>query len=130
MGRCAFANRARKPLRRKMLARPLPASRWASGPAWSWYSSNWFSAALLSEVNPQSDNGGQQRQAEDDIEAMFHRRLVRGLALRYADGDGFHFVIHSCEGQAGEAPTVRSRGHQADSDQHHRTDHEHENRVM
>src|SRR6266705_4694241 len=81
---------------------------------------------FLSEVNPKSHDCGQQQKAEDDIDSMFRRCLVRGLALRYADSDGFHFVIHGREGQSVQALAVRSRRHQADPDEHHGTDHEHE----
>src|SRR5207245_8852553 len=86
--------------------------------------------SVLSEVNPKSHYSGQQHQAEDDIDSMFRRRLVRGLALWYADSDSFHFVVDGREGQTGEALAVRSWRHQTDPDQHQRADHEHENRVM
>src|SRR5207244_8803653 len=86
--------------------------------------------SLLSEVNPKPHYGSQQHQAEHDIDSMFRRCLVRGLALWYANSDGFHFVVDGREGQTGEALAVRSWRHQADPDQHQRTDHEHEDRVM
>src|SRR5260370_4152421 len=85
---------------------------------------------FLSKANRKSDDRGHQQKAEDDIDGMFRRCLVRGLALRNPDGDGFHLVIHGRKGQSGEEFAVGSRRHQADPDQHHRTDHEHEYRVV
>src|SRR5260370_31042330 len=76
---------------------------------------------FLSKVNPKSHDRGQQQKAEDDIDGMFRRCLVRGLALRNPDGDGFRLVIHGRKSQAREALAAGSTRHQPEPEQHHRT---------
>src|SRR5260370_21418415 len=71
-GRCAFANRAWKTQRRRRRAGPLPGSRLASKCELRLHSWKGFSARFLTEVNPQSDNRGQEQEAEDDIEGMLN----------------------------------------------------------
>src|SRR5579864_6236 len=84
----------------------------------------------LTEVNPQSDDRGEQQQAEHDVDAMFHGSFVRGFAHGGAHGDRFHLFVDGGEGKAGEALAIGRRGHQADNHQHHGTDYEHENGVV
>jgi len=125
-GRCAFANRARKLLRRKC-PNGLCLSHVRFRAWMTLCSLNQFRA--LSEVNPKSNDRGQQHQAETTLMARSVGVSCAGLRTGMRRRR-FHFVVHGRKGQSGEAFAIRSRRYQADRDQDHGTNHKHENRVV